>query len=195
LERHQPRLEQLPVTEPAPDLLVLPPAPAAERADEQLLALDCPSAEYRKLWARHAEAGERQVAARRHGIPQLGHNPIRVGLVLHVVHDREQQQADGPPEVDQLADNGIGQDLRGLAHVADDDVGGPLVGEQRLAVRVDDRVVVDVHDVDRRVDRVRHLADVALRGQPGTEIEELGNSGPCYQELDRPAEERAVVLR
>src|SRR5205807_1249102 len=114
--------------------------------------------------------------------------------VLDVVQDRDQQQADGPAEVDQPADDGIGQDLRGPADVEGGDLGGTGVGEQRLAVRVDDRVVVDVYHVDRRVDLVRDLAHVALGGQPGTDVEQLGDTRLGDQVAHGPAQERPVRL-
>jgi hypothetical protein len=79
-------------------------------------------------------------------------------IVPDVVQDREQEQADRPVEVDQAQDRGIGQDVERIADVGVDDVGSAGVAEQRLAVRVDDRVVIDVDDVDLWIDLVRDLA-------------------------------------
>src|SRR4029077_14683486 len=107
--------------------------------------------QFGQLGSRQPQAGEREIAPVGHRVPQLGGDPSWLIVVPDVVQDREQQQADGLLEVDQLAHIGIGQDLGGLADVPYHDVGGPRVGEQRLAVGVDDRVVVDLHDVHRRV--------------------------------------------
>src|SRR5215467_10149355 len=97
-------------------------------------------------------------------------------MILDVVQDREQQQADGPVKVDEGPHDGIGQDLGGTADVGPDDVGGGGVGQQRLAVQVDDRVVVDIGDMDRGVDLVRDLAHVTLGGQPRADVEHLGDA-------------------
>jgi hypothetical protein len=191
-QRYPAGFEQLPVPEPGEDLLVLTPAPGTQRADEELLALDGLRAEFRQLRAWHAEARDGQVTAWDHGVAQLGGDPCRILVVLDVVQDRDQQQADGSAEVDQRADDGVGQDLRGPADVEGDDLGGLGVGEQRLAVRVDDRVVVDVDHVDRRVDFVRDLAHVALGGQPGADVEQLRDARLADQVAHHPAQERPV---
>ena len=97
-------------------------------------------------------------------------------MILDVVQDREQQQADRPVEVDQPQDRRVGQDVEGIADVRIDDVGVHRVAEQRLAMRVDDRVVVHVDDVDVGVDLVRDLADVARSGEPGPDVDQLGDA-------------------
>ncbi len=193
-QRHQAGRQQLPVAEPGADLVVLAPAAAAEPVGQQFLALDGGGAEFGQVVPGQAEAGDREVAAGRHRVAELGRDPVRVVVVLDVVQHREQQQADRPVEVDQPRDRGVGQDVGRIADVGVDDVGVHGVAEQRLAVRVDDRVVVDVDDVHARVDLVRDLADVARRGQPGPDVDQLGDAHLADQVAHHPAQERAIVL-
>jgi hypothetical protein len=138
------------------------------------------------------------VVARSPGRSWPGSRKLEIARVVgvpDVVQDREQEQADGAAEVDQPRDDGVGQDVAGVADVGVDDVGPDRVAEQRLAVGVDDGVVVDVDDADVGVDLVRDLADVARRGQAGPDVDELGDARLADQEADDPAEERAIVLR
>lgn len=57
---------------------------------------------------------------------------------------------------------------------------------------VDNGVVVDVDDARPRAELVRDLAHVALRGEPGSEIEELGNARLDDQVPHDPPQELAV---
>jgi hypothetical protein len=84
--------------------------------------------------------GQDQVAAGRERVPQRGHDPGRVLLVPDEVEDRHEKQGDGPGEVDQLAQPGVGQDGGGVAQVSENDAGGAGAGQQRVRVDVDDRV-------------------------------------------------------
>ena len=55
------------------------------------------------------------------------------------------------------------------------------------------RVVVDVHHLRVRRDRLRHLVHAVLGGQAGTEVEELADARLAGQEADHAADERPVV--
>jgi hypothetical protein len=100
-----------------------------------------------------------------------------------------------PTGVDQGPDPRIRQDLGGRTDVPGDDVDGAGVGEQRPAVCADDRIVVHVDDVNRRVGLVRDLAHVALRGQPGSDVQELRDARLAHQVAHHPAQERPVRPR
>ncbi|GGP03251.1 hypothetical protein GCM10012278_13720 [Nonomuraea glycinis] len=57
-----------------------------------------------------------------------------------------------------------------------------------------DRVIVDIDDMRRRVDPLGHLMGVARGGDPGADVQELRDA-LLGDVADRPAEERAVLPR
>ena len=65
--------------------------------------------------------------------------------------------------------------------------------EQRLAVRADHRIVVDVHHPRVWRDRLRHLVHAVLRGQAGAEVEKLADARLAGQVAHHAADERPVV--
>ena len=55
------------------------------------------------------DAGNHQVAAGRHGIPQCRDHSGKVGLSRQEVQDGDEQDGHGPTEIDQAADLGVGE--------------------------------------------------------------------------------------
>jgi len=112
-------------------------------------------------------------AARRELLLVPGHDAVRVLGVEHVVDDRVEYQADRLAEVKQAAHLGRGKQRVRRPDVGEHDDRRGVVGEQRLAVQGDARVVVNVGHARGRVDRLGDLVCVLHRGQAGAEVEEL----------------------
>ena len=91
----------------------------------------------------------------------------------HEHHGIGEQQGDGPGEVDQLAQSGVGQDGGGLAQVSENDAGGAGAGQQRVRVDVDDRVVVHVDHPGIRRGPPGDLVHVPGRRDAGADVDEL----------------------
>jgi hypothetical protein len=63
---------------------------------------------------------------------------------------------------------------------------------QRSGVGEHDRVVVDVDDAGLRRDRLHHLVQVGLGGDPGADIQELADAAFRGQEPSDPVHEMPV---
>ena len=76
------------------------------------------------------------VAAGRQGVDQRPDDRVRVVGVREEVQDGDQEQPDGPVEVEHLAGGRVSEDLLGFAQVRVDVGGASLrrAGEQRLGV-------------------------------------------------------------
>jgi hypothetical protein len=61
-------------------------------------------------------------------------------------------------------------------------------------VDADHRIVVDVHGPHQRVDLVRDLVHVSLRGQARADVEDLADPRLAHQVTDNPAQEGPVGL-
>jgi hypothetical protein len=107
----------------------------------------------------------------------------------------DEQDPHGLVEVDQPPQVAIGQDVGWGAHVVPDDqrVGQAL--QHVPGVREDHRVVVHLADARRRVGLHRDLVHVALRGQPGADIDELPDARLVHQIANRPPHESAGNAR
>ncbi|GAA3411209.1 hypothetical protein GCM10018952_18920 [Streptosporangium vulgare] len=127
------------------------------------------------------------MAAGRHRPAQGGDDALGVVRVGDEMHDRQQEDPDGPVEVDRRAHVRVLQDLPGPADVPLDDGHVLVLAEDRPAVDQDGRVVVDVDDPGVGGD----LVHVVLGGQPGADVEELVDPR-LGEETDRPAQERAI---
>jgi hypothetical protein len=127
----------------------------------------------------HPETGDDEMTAGWHGVAERGHGTGRVLVVTDVVQDRQEQEPDRLPEIDELPDNRMIHDLRRPAHVAGDDLGGAGISQQGLPVGVD----------------VRDLVHVARRGQARANVEDLGDSRLGDQVPDRPSQEGPVGPR
>ena len=133
-----------------------------------------------------------QVAARRHGLHQPGHQGGRVVLVGDAVQDAEEHDRDRLAEVQDLG--GPGQDRVEVAQVGVD-VGGRalgVAGQQGPGVQEHDRVVVHVHHPGLGRRPLGHLVRVVGRGQPGPDVEELPDARHGRQVVHRAAQERPL---
>src|SRR4029450_992580 len=101
-------------------------------------------------------------------------------------------QGHRPPEVDQLPELRVLEELVGLAQVALDGH-GVVAGQQGPAVGHTHRVDVDVDHPGLGSGRLGDLVDVALGGQAAAEVDELPDPG-VGEGLDGPAQELPVVL-
>jgi hypothetical protein len=136
--------------------------------------------------------GDHQVAARRERSHQLGHDPVRIFVVLDEVQDSQQHQGRRLGQIQRL---GCGpHDRDRVAHIAVDVLGGTLraAGQQRPCVGEHDGVVIDVDDPRVRRDRLGDLVGVVRRRNAGADIEELPDSCFVGQVADRPGQERPV---
>jgi hypothetical protein len=191
-QRNQAGLDKFPVAEPGQDLLMLPPQAGSQLLVEQSLHRAGLRRILGMLGAGHTEAGDSEVTARYEGVTEPGRDAGRVLIVVYVMQDGEHEEPDRAAEVDEPPDLGILQDLRRPADIRGDHPRRPRVGQQRLAVHQDDRVDIDVDDTCGGVDLLRDLMYVSARGQPGTDVKELGDSGFLSQVADHPPQERAV---
>jgi hypothetical protein len=135
---------------------------------------------------------EGQVAARRDGLHQPGHQGGRVVLVGDAVQDAEEHDRDRPAEVQDPG--GPGQDRGEVAQVGVD-VGGRALGaagQQGPGVQEHDRVVVHVHHPGVRRHPLGHLVRVVRRGQPGPDVEELPDARLGGQVVHHAAEKRPL---
>ena len=135
---------------------------------------------------------ESQVAARRHGPHQPGHQGGRLVLVGDAVQDAEEHDRDRPAEVQDLG--GPGQDRVEVAQVGVD-VGGRTLGaagQQGPGVQEHDRVVVHVHDAGMRRHPLGYFVRIVPRGQPSPDVQELPDARFGHQVVHRPAEERPL---
>ena len=185
-------LDQGPVAEPAPHRVGFPPVPGAELIVHDALDLLDQLLFSGMLRAGPGEAGDDQVAAPGHGVPQSRHDHVWVVLVVHVVHDRGQQQAYRLAEVQELPYLRVIDDLHRPPQVSGHHLGGDRIGQQSLPVHVNHRVVVHVNRVHRRVDLVRDLVHVAGRRQTRPDVQQLGQPGLADQMTDGPAQEVPV---
>jgi len=102
---------------------------------------------------------------------------VRVRVVVQEVPDGDQQQAHRFGEVDEGAQLRVGQDPLGVTQVGLRDPGRhPFVGEQGTGMHDDLRVVVDVDDPGRWVDRLGDLVGVLPGRQSGADVDDLGNA-------------------
>ncbi|GAA2857045.1 hypothetical protein HD593_009839 [Nonomuraea rubra] len=131
--------------------------------------------------------GQDQVAAGGQRVAQRRDDLLGPVAVLDVVHDRRQQQAHGPVEVERPQHVGILQQRLRLAQVAPDHGRLALAGQQRPGVHEHHRITIDVDHPGPG----SQLVHVAARGQARADVEELADAGPG-EEPHRPAEERAA---
>jgi hypothetical protein len=145
----------------------------------------------------HGQVRSDEVTARRQGVEERRDDLCRLVGIGEQVQDPDEQQADRLAEVQQFADRRRGQDRIGVANVGLD-VGGAALrggGEQGARVDQDERVVVNVDDPGRGLDRLRDLMDVVRRRQARADVEELPQAGVAGQEPDCAAEEGAILAR
>ncbi len=154
---HQSRLDQVEAVEEPLDL-----AAAAQHQRRGRLPVDLGDLRASVRVEVAGGMGDDQVAARRHGVSQPGDDPGRVLGVPDEMQDRDQQHRHRPGQVQQSPHRRVAQDHLRLAQVGQDGQGGGLVGQQRVGMRMDHRVVVDVDDPGVRRDLLRDLVDVAL---------------------------------
>jgi hypothetical protein len=101
---------------------------------------------------------------------------MRFLRVRHEVQGAHAQHAHRLGEVELGEHLRVPEDLGRPAQIAERDADGAARPEQCLAVGVDHRIVVDVHDPRVRRDRVRHLVHAVLRGQASAEVEKLADA-------------------
>jgi hypothetical protein len=119
---------------------------------------------------------------------------VRVRVVVQEVPDGDQQQAHRFGEVDEGAQLRVGQDPLGVTQVGLRDPGRhPFVGEQGTGMHDDLRVVVDVDDPGRWVDRLGDLVGVLPGRQSGADVDDLGNALHLNDLGHRAGQERPVV--
>ena len=134
-----------------------------------------------------------QVAARCEVIAILGDDLMRLLLLRHEVQSADAQHAHGLGKVEPGEYLRVPEDLRRPAQIAEHEADFARRPEQRLAMRADHRIVVDVHHACVRRDRSRHLVHAALRGQAGAEVEKLADPRLARQEANHAADKRPVV--
>src|SRR6266536_3061955 len=108
----QARLDKFPVAEPGEDLVMVPPSPGAQLLVEQLLHLRGLRRVFLVIRARHAEAGDGEIAAGRQRVAQRRRDAGRVLVIGDVVQDRRQQQPDRLAGVGELPHRGIRHSAR-----------------------------------------------------------------------------------
>ena len=134
-----------------------------------------------------------QVTARCQVIAVFGDDLMRLLLVRHEVQGADAQHTHRLGKVELGEHLRVPEDLGRPAQIAEHDTDRVAPLEQRLAMRADHRIVVDVHHTRVRRDRLRHLVHAVLRGQAGAEVEKLADARLPSQEADHPADERPVV--
>jgi hypothetical protein len=135
---------------------------------------------------------QRQVAARRHRVQQLGDDPHCLVVFEHDLHDRDQHHRHRTAEVQ--GPGGLGQDLPRVPEVRVDVGTRTLFAalQQCLRVGEDDRVVVHVDHPRVRRNALRDLVGVVRRRDAGADVEELADARLTGEEADRAGQERPV---
>ncbi len=154
---HQSRLDQVEAVEEPLDL-----AAAAQHQRRGRLPVDLGDLRANVRVEVAGGMGDHQVAARRHRLPQPGHDPGRVLGLSDEMQNRDQQHRHRPGQVQQPPHVRVVEDRLRLAQVGQNGQGGGLVGQQRVGMRMDHRVVVDVDHPGVPRDLLRDLVDVAL---------------------------------
>jgi hypothetical protein len=137
--------------------------------------------------------GEAEMAAGRHGLPETGDDLVRILLAGDEVEDGREQDRDRAVQIDEAEHVGVVENLFRPSQIRTHDpyvVGGL---EQRVRMGDDDRVVVDVHHAGLRRDRGGHLVDIALRRQPGPDVDDLVDAGLSGEEAHGAADEAPVL--
>ncbi len=185
---HQPRLQQLEATEEPLDLTA-----AARHQRRGRLLVDGGDLGCRLRMEVRGGMRQHQEAARRHRVPQPGHDPGRVLLVSEEMQDGDQQHRHRLGEVEQPSHLGMAEDHLGLSQVRQHGDRGGVVGQQRVGMHVHDRVVVDVGHAHIRRDSLGDLVDVALGRQAGADVEEQADAGIGGQVAHCALQERPVL--
>ena len=189
---HQAWLDQLEVPEEAEDAV---PGAGQDRLARPLVDL------HRTLGRRlvgkefAANVADHQVAAGHKRVAHPRDDAVRVVVLGDEVQDREQDHRDRPAEVQVLAQDGIREQFARPPEVGRHDDRLVPLGEQRLTVPHDDRVVIDVADAHLRVNLMRDLVDRALRRQPHPDVEKLLDAGLGRQIAHDPPQEPPVLQR
>jgi hypothetical protein len=165
-QRHQTRLDQLPVAEPGQDLLVLTPQPGAQLLVEQLLHRAGGGRVLRVLGPGHPEAGDGEVAAWRQRVAELGGDALGIFGVGDMVQDRQHEQPHRAAEIDEVPDLRVIEDRGRLADVRGDHPRRRGLLQHRRAVDGDHRVDIGVDHSRGGVDLMRDLVHVPAAGQP-----------------------------
>jgi len=135
---------------------------------------------------------EHQVAIRRESVDDGGDDRERVVVVADEMQHSHQQHRQRLAEIDELTRTGMIQDCLRIPQVSLDYDGIPA-GLEGTGVGQDHRIVVDVHHPGTGVDVQGDLMHIALGGQPGADVHELGDPGLGGQVTDGPAQEPAVL--
>jgi hypothetical protein len=97
-----------------------------------------------------------------------------VGLVSgHEGHNREHQHTHRLERIDEPPGLWVGEDLKGVADVAEDVGGVSAVVDHGSTVGGDEGVIVDVDHRGVRIDLPRHLMNIRPAEETGADIEEL----------------------
>src|SRR5215469_12958368 len=135
--------------------------------------------------------GDDQEASRYNSARERAHDVL--GLAgLEEMQDHGQDDAGRPVQVDHRGQRGAGQDLLRAPRIPRH--GGHLafLGEQRPGVRYHDRVVIHVDNAGALADGGRDLVRVRPGGQPGADVDELGDAVPAH--IIHGADKEGAVL-
>jgi hypothetical protein len=134
-----------------------------------------------------------QEAARGQPVPVAGQYFAWAVLVRDEMQRAGAQERDRPGQVQQRPHVGVVQDRFRLTQVGVHHHGSVRLGEQRLAMGPDHRVVVHVGDPRGRGMRQRRLVHAELGRQSRAEVEELLDTRLAGNVAHRPGQERPAV--
>jgi hypothetical protein len=136
---------------------------------------------------------DEDAATGRERVGQHRHQVGRLVLVGDLVQDAAQDQADRLVPVEQFA--GGAQHAFGVAQVALDGEGAPVVGQQGGRVRDHHRIVVQVDDAYVLIETLGNLMDVLRGGQAGANVEQLADTLVANHVADGAGENLALQSR
>src|SRR6185312_15175790 len=134
------------------------------------------------------------VAAGGQGLADGPDDGIRVFAGAYEVQHSHQEHTQWLAEVDKVKRPVMSQDRGRVAQVRLDHRGVPA-GLEGARVGEHHRIVVHVDHPGVRVDQLGDLMNVALRWQPGPDVQELDDARLSSQVADSPAQELAVLQR